>query len=193
MKRRLLPWLILCTGLVSFLPAQSAPPDRNYDNAGKDGALRPPMVAPFGPDHRSPSPMHQPPMMMDIGELKAVLNEIGVNKATLEKTVDIARNFLAQLDGRLIKVQREELNIREELLKDKPDLTVIQGYINKKTQIFAEIEFSQIKRDVEIKSLLTRDEYDRLKSAMMKKMKQMNPFAEKNAGYPKSDKPDKSR
>jgi hypothetical protein len=190
MNKRMLTSCLLCSGLASFLIAQPGSPDRDHV---KDAPPRPPIVMPFGLEGRSPSPMHQPPMMLDIGELKAVLNEIGVNKATIEKIVDITRNFLAQLDGKLIKVQREELNIREELLKDKPDLTAIQGYINKKTQIFADIEFSQIKRDVEIKSLLTRDEYDRLKSAMMKKMKQMKPFAEKGAGCPNGDKPDKSR
>ena len=190
MKMRSPSGILLCSGLVSLLLAQPAPPDRNCDNAGKNGGPRPPMVAPFGPGGPT---ARQQPIMMDIEEMKTVLNEIKVDKPSIDKTVEITRNFLSQLDGRLIKVQREELNIREELLKDKPDLSAVQGYINRKSQVFAEIEFSQIKRDVEIKALLSRDEYDALKSAMMRKMKHMRPFADEAADKPEGGKPPKFR
>jgi len=115
------------------------------------------------------------PLMLDIPELEKLMNEINVNKSVSPKIITIARNFITFFNERIIKVQREELNIKEELLKEKPDLQAIQGFVNKKTQEFAEIEFGQIKRDVEIKSLLTQDEYDRWKSAMTKKMRQMMP------------------
>ena len=113
------------------------------------------------------------------------MNEINVNKSVSPKIITIARNFIAYFNERIIKVQREELNIKEELLKEKPDLQAIQVFINKKTPVFAEIEFGQIKRDVEIKALLTQDEYDRWKSALSKKMRQMIPQHMQNAGAKK--------
>ena len=72
-------------------------------------------------------------------------------------------------------MQREELNIREELLKEKPDLKAIQKSIAEKSKFFSEVEFAQIKRDLAIKGMLTRDQYDRLKSVTMKKMRSMMP------------------
>jgi hypothetical protein len=192
MNQRLFLCLILCCGFFSFLIAQPMPRDQAGGDHGKYGSLRPPMVAPFGPAGRAPSSMQQPPIMMDIEELKALLIEFKVSKTATDKVVDITRNFLSQLDGKLIKVQREELNIREELLKDKPDLTAIQGYINKKTLIFAEIEFAQIKRDIEIKSILSRDEYEALKSAMMRRVRHGGrPFADKAGEGMESGKPAK--
>jgi superfamily II RNA helicase len=110
------------------------------------------------------------PMMRDITELQNMMNEINIDKAVSVKIVTIARAFLKSMDERILKIQKEELSIKEELLKAKPDLQAIQNAIARKTQILGDIEFAQIKRDLEIKSLLTADEYDRWKSAMMQKM-----------------------
>ena len=115
--------------------------------------------------------LKMPSMMMNIGDLQGLLADISVEKSVSAKIVAIARGFMTTFDTKILKIQREELNIKEELLKGKPDLAAIQTSINKKSQIFAEIEFLQIKRDLEIKSMLTQDEYDRWKSAMMRKMR----------------------
>jgi hypothetical protein len=134
------------------------------------------MMPPFGgPGGMHGTPENASPMMMDITELKSLLVEINIDKTVSAKIVAIARTFKNTLEERIIKIQKEELSIKEELLKDKPDLQAIQGTISRKTQIFGEIEFAQIKRDLEIKSLLSQDEYDRWKSAMMEKMRRMAP------------------
>jgi hypothetical protein len=115
------------------------------------------------------------PMMMNIAELRTLMAEINIDKAVAAKIVGIARAFQSTLEEHLIGIQREELTIKDALLKEKPDLQAIQTAISKKTQIFGEIEFSQIKRDLDIKSLLTEDEYDQWKSAMIRKMRDMMP------------------
>jgi hypothetical protein len=137
-----------------------------------------PMMPPFGPQR--PGAMHgssenPAPMMMNISELKNLMTEINIDKAVSTKIIAIARTFLNSLDDRILKIQKEEITIKEELLKEKPDLQSIQNTISRKTRIFGDIEFAQIKRDLEIKSLLTQDEYDRWKSAMMQKMRQLMP------------------
>jgi len=138
------------------------------------------MEPPFGPDHRANPIGNSPQMMLNMAELQNLMNEININKNIAVKIISIARGFQALLDDRILKIQREELGIREELLKGKPDLQKIQAAISRKTQVFADIEFAQIKRDVDIKSLLTQDEYDRWKDAMMQKMKKAMPsFMEK--------------
>jgi hypothetical protein len=143
---------------------------------GKSMPGKMPMGAPWGSlggMHGSMDNMQ--PMMMDIAELKNLLADINIDKAISVKIIAIARSFLSSLDERIIRIQKEELKIKEEVLKEKPDLQAIQNAISRKTQIFGEIEFNQIKRDLEIKVLLTEDEYDRWKSVIMQKMRQMMP------------------
>lgn len=139
---------------------------------GKMPMMPQPGGAPMGMQGTIGNP---PPMMMNISELQKLMTEINIDKTVSAKVITIARTFLKGLDERILKIQREELNIKEELLKDKPDLQVIQAAVNRKTAVLGDIEFTQIKRDLEIKALLSADEYDRWKSAMMQKMSQMMP------------------
>jgi hypothetical protein len=133
--------------------------------------MPPPGDAPMG----MRGPLENPPMMMNITELQKLMADIAIDKTVSAKIIAVTRTFLKALDERILKIQREELNIKEELLKDKPDLQTIKATVNRKTSVLGEIEYLQIKRDLDIKSLLTADEYDRWKSAMMQKMKRMGP------------------
>lgn len=134
-------------------------------------------MPPGGPPMGMQNAMENPaPMMMNISELQNMMNEINIDKAVSAKIVTIARTFLKSMDERILKIQKEELAIKEELLKNKPDIQAIQNIIARKTQVLGDIELAQIKRDLEIKSLLTADEYDRWKSAMMQKMRKMMPM-----------------
>jgi hypothetical protein len=125
----------------------------------------------FSPDQGS---MENPPFILfDLPKLQKLMADININKGTAGKIVAIVRTFQGFFDERILKIQKEELNIKEALLKDKPDLAAVQAVINRKSQIFAEIEFAQIKRDLDIKSLLSPDEYDQWKSVMMNEMRKM--------------------
>jgi hypothetical protein len=69
-------------------------------------------------------------------------------------------------------------------------MQTIKNAIIKKSQIFGDIEYAQIKRDMEIKSLLSQDEYDRWKSAMIKKMQLLLPsIMDKNQNSPEKKGP----
>jgi len=136
---------------------------------------RMPVVAPFGPGAGGAAAHGTVPVMLDVEELRDLLTGINISKTTIDKAVVIVREFIKEFEAKIIKVQREELGVREELLKEKPDLRAIEGCINRKSQIFAQIELSQIKRDLDIKSLLTPDEYDRWRAAAKKWMKEMLP------------------
>jgi hypothetical protein len=164
---RIIPYCILAAAFsVSSQPSSGEPQTDKI-----------PMMQPMGPGMRGMhSSIENPqPMMMNMTELQNLMSEINIDKNVSIRITGIARSFLKLLDEKILKVQKEELGIKEELLKDKPDLQVIQNGITRKSQIFSEIEFAQIKRDLDIKSLLTQDEYDRWKSAMMTKMRKMMP------------------
>lgn len=140
-------------------------------------------MPPFDPSPVMHGAFGNPPqMMMNVSELQSLMSEINIDKTVATRIVAIARAFLKSLDERILKMQREELTIKEELLKDKPDMGAIQNAISRKSQVLSDIEFAQIKRDLEIKALLTQDEYDRWKFAMMKKMRERMPRFIDNAG-----------
>ncbi|MBN1757511.1 MAG: hypothetical protein JW863_04300 [Chitinispirillaceae bacterium] len=141
----------------------------------QEGGDEKPVIATFGPAGVHRKWGGPPPMIMDVSELHTILEEIGIKNQTIDKIVGITRTFIADFERNLIKVRREELDIKEELLKNKPDLAIIRKSITKKSSIFSEIEFAQIKRDLEIKALLTRDEYEKLKSLTEKRIESLMP------------------
>jgi hypothetical protein len=159
--------------------------------AGFPGGMHYPNGNPQVPPEPIGNGLENPPvMMMNMSELQTLMNEINIEKPVSTKILAISRGFLNSFETKILKVQKEELNIKEELLKDKPDMQTIQNAIIKKSQVFGDIEFAQIKRDMEIKSLLSQDEYDRWKSAMMKKMKQLLPrIMDKNQNSPEKKGP----
>jgi hypothetical protein len=167
MKIRNIIVMIAFAGVVTIF-AQPEPGE------GRQGKM-PMMPPPKGAMGMQASMENSPPMMMDIAELQKLMAEIDLDKTVSARIISIARTFLKALDERILKIQREELTIKEELFKDKPDLTAIKASVNRKTQVLGDIEYLQIKRDLDIKSLLSADEYDRWKSAMMQKMRQMAP------------------
>jgi len=171
MKKSMLSTALFIFAGAAICISQPSPLTSDEPNPGKM-----PMMTPFGgPPGMHSSIENPPPMMMNPAELQKLMAEISIDKSISTKIMAISRTFVNFLNEHIIKVQREELNIKEELLKEKPDMQAIQSVINKKSQIFGEIEYAQIKRDLDIKSLLTQDEYDRWKSAMMQKMRQMMP------------------
>jgi hypothetical protein len=110
-------------------------------------------------------------------------------KEIADKIIAISRTFMRSLEERMIRVQREELNVKEELLKDKPNLNTIQSIVNKKSQIISDIEFLQIKRDLEIKSLLTDQEYEKWKAILIKRVHRPMPFHGKMKDRPIEHRP----
>lgn len=138
-----------------------APPDADRPFSGNKG---------FHGEMGHPQGRFASPVIRDPEQLQQLLDNIGVSKETSAKIITISKNFFKSLDGKIIKVQRFDLDIREELMKDKPDLKAIQNLINNKLQVFGEIELSQIKRDLDIKALLSDTEFEKWKKAVMHKM-----------------------
>lgn len=177
--KQILPIVLLCLGISSAQPPMKGPP----------GGNRSPVIAPFGPPQMGENGHMPPPMIMDVTELASTLAEIGIAPSKIEKISGITRDFISGFNKNILAIQRKELDIKEELFKEKPDLKKIRNSISEKTRFFAEIEFAQIKRDLDIKAQLTRDEYDKLKSLTMKKFKAMMPEGMRN----NKPHPDKSK
>lgn len=157
--------ILICPFSAQNLLSQNMPPSEPDDKI-----MIPPQSDQQFPDKKTfhgPGHMFASPMIKNPQRLQTLLDNIGVSKETSSKIIAISKNFFKSLDTKMIKVQRFDLDIREELLKDKPDLSSIQNLVNKKTQVFGDIEFSQIKRDIEIKALLSETEFEKWKSAVI--------------------------
>ena len=163
--KQIVPIMLLCLGISSAQPPMKGPP----------GGNKSPVIAPFGPPQMGENGHMPPPMIMDVAELASTLAEIGIAQSKIVKISGITRDFITGFNKNILAIQRKELDIKEELLKEKPDLKKIRNSISEKTEFFAEIEFAQIKRDLDIKAQLSRDEYDKLKLMTMKKFKAMMP------------------
>jgi hypothetical protein len=117
-----------------------------------------------------PGPMGMPSFNSPTpAEMDKLREEVGFDKQTGARILEIIRSFNTLMKSNIVQIQKEELNVRGELLKDKPDLQYIQKCVQEKTRIFGEIEFNQIKRDLDIKALLTADQYETWISAVSRK------------------------
>jgi hypothetical protein len=65
------------------------------------------------------------------------------------------------------------LNIKQELFLDSPDLTKIKSIVDKKASIDADLEYLVIKRDLDIKAIMTKEQLnifqDTMRTFMMEK------------------------
>lgn len=165
--------LILLCNLYIFAapPSDDAMMDRPDDQIHPDMPPPPPgMGMPGKPAGVLPDPF----MLRDPFKLKTLLVEIGINDRTIQQIMALVRDFNKEMEARMLKIQQEELNMKNELFKDNPDLGAIQKIIGRKAQFFSEVEFSLIKRDITIKKLLSEDEFEMWKSKMREQMRQMH-------------------
>jgi len=108
-------------------------------------------------------------MMLCRPGMGKVLEEAGIAKSTISKLEDMGKTARTTFEGQMIKVKREQLNIREQLIKDSPDMQAIQTCVNTKAQIIADLEFSKIKMEQDIKSLVSKDDMAKIMATLKEK------------------------
>ena len=113
---------------------------------------------------------------------------LDLNDAQVEKISVIMRNSTEEINKKKIDVQRNALDLKEELIKDKPDLNKIKTFVDKKASLQADTEMFLIKRDLDIKAVLTPDQL-----ANWKKIVRLNNLkSDKKDAVMKDKKKDKS-
>jgi Spy/CpxP family protein refolding chaperone len=88
------------------------------------------------------------------------LENLDLSDSQREEIQAIMDDFRDENQKWMIALERENLNLREELLKEIPDLQRIWEIIQEKTRLRGEIEYAMIKRDLDIKAILTPDQID---------------------------------
>lgn len=99
-----------------------------------------------------------------MGNVEFMKKALGLNDDQMKKISTIMLDSLKQIQEKHLAVERAMIDVREELLKDNPDLNKIKASIDKKSTIMADIEFITIQRDLNIKSVLTPDQFLKWKS-----------------------------
>jgi Spy/CpxP family protein refolding chaperone len=97
----------------------------------------------------------------NIDEMK---KELGLSDDQAKRISTIMLDSWKQIEEKHIALQRTMIDLREQLLKDQPNLTEIKRIIDRKSAVVAEIEFITIKRDLDIKAVLTPEQFNRWKS-----------------------------
>jgi len=105
--------------------------------------------------------------------------ELGLSDDQVKKINDIMFDSFKQIEGKRIDMEKANLEIKEQLLNDNPNLTKIKTSIDKKSGIKADIEFITIKRDLSIKSVLTQEQFMKWKT-----LRKPKPFMFFNSPFP---------
>jgi hypothetical protein len=114
-------------------------------------------------------------MMLNRPGMEKVLEKAGISKTTISKLEDLNKTTHTEMELKIIKIKREELNIQEQMLKDNPDLKAIQASVNAESQLMAEIRFSKIKTGFDVKALISKDDMKKIMEATKEERKEMKP------------------
>jgi hypothetical protein len=109
----------------------------------------------------------EPSGRFDFINAEALKKNINLTDDQVRK-IDAIVNELFKITGqKRIDLARCELDIKEQLMKDSQDISRIKILLDKKYSVLNEIELTEIKSEVGIKSLLTADQlskYNRSKN-----------------------------
>ncbi|HOV14388.1 MAG TPA: periplasmic heavy metal sensor, partial [Spirochaetota bacterium] len=94
---------------------------------------------------------------MFLAHIDIMKKDLGLSEDQVKKIEAIMGNHIKDMEMKRIAIEKEFLNMREELLKDNPDMNKIKSIIDKKASLEAEMEFTAIKRDMDIKPILTKE------------------------------------
>jgi hypothetical protein len=109
----------------------------------------------------------QEPRDFIMNNIDSMKKDLGLSDDQVKKISGIMLDTFKLIEEKHIALERSMIDIKEQLLKDSPDLASIKVIIDKKNMILSDIEFITIKRDLSIKSILTQDQF--MKWKMMQK------------------------
>ena len=99
----------------------------------------------------------QPP---DIDKMK---KELGLTDDQAKKIEARMQETHKTIESLRIEIDRVMLSVREEMIKDTPDVAKIKPLIEKKHGFMAQLEMLAITRDIEMKTLLTPEQLQKMR------------------------------
>ena len=92
--------------------------------------------------------------------------EVGLSEEQLGKIRDVKFSTDKEIVNLKSKLELKEVDLREELSKDAPDMKRVEDLIRAKHSIMADIEIAKVKEYTTLRSILTPEQIDKLKEVM---------------------------
>lgn len=119
--------------------------------------------------------------------VRALWIERGINAAiqdvSIQKELNLTKEQIKQLqdikfstDKKVIKMRNDlelkEVDLREELSKDTPDMNRIKRIVSAKHSIMADIELAKLEEYMRIKKIMTLEQIEKLREIMRERARQ---------------------
>lgn len=108
------------------------------------------------------------PYQAFIGETR-LSKELGLTQEQREKIKDIVFDMEKQAENIRSQVRIKEIELRELLLEEKPDLKKVEGKIREIGNISIELRILKIREFFKVKEILADEQWDRLKQIIEKR------------------------
>ena len=107
-----------------------------------------------------------------------------------KKITAIMNDGRIKAEKKMIELDRERLNMREEMIKDAPDAGRVKAILDKKASIESELAFIKVKGEIDMKAILSKDQFAawrgmRHRMEMMKKHGEPPMMHRPEAGKPR--------
>lgn len=115
----------------------------------------------FGQGFRKGDPPKNPFGTQYVFNLETIKNELKLTDDQVRKIETLTSQTRNTIQIKELEIQKIMVSVKEEMLKDVPDISKISSLVEQKQKIRAEIEILTIKRDIGIKNVLTKEQFDR--------------------------------
>ncbi len=102
-----------------------------------------------------------------------VQKEIGLSESQLSRIRDIKFNTDKEVVKLRSDMELKEIDLRQELSKDNPDMTKVERLIKAKHAIMADIELAKVKEYMDVKRILSEKQIEKLKEIMRERARKM--------------------
>ncbi len=115
-------------------------------------------------------------MWMEMGinalvEDVALQKELGLTQEQISKIKDLKFSTDKEVIRLRSDMELKEIDLREELSKDSPDMNRVKNLIKAKHSIMAEIELAKVKEYIGVKKILTPEQIEKFKTVMRNRAK----------------------
>ncbi|GEM_PF-4861769 len=119
---------------------------------------------------------HAKIMWMEMGinalvEDAALQKDLGLSQEQISKIKDLKFSTDKEVVRLRSDMELKEIDLREELSKDSPDMNRVKNLIKAKHSIMAEIELAKVKEYIGVKNILTPEQIEKFKTVMRNRAK----------------------
>ncbi len=106
-------------------------------------------------------PPKNPPRDRVMENIQIIKQQLNLTEDQVKKIENLTIETREKIQIKHLEIQKIMISIREEMLKENPNLDTINSLLEKKHKIEAEIDFLTIKRDLDIKAILSPEQFSK--------------------------------